>query len=237
MAENPENPIQPSPEPLRDLLITTPEGRVLLTGLAFSLGYVLWLAVCFVLDPDHAHIFIGMTATEIIFGRAACMTLGYAAKLNSLIVIPICIVLETILVLLVYGMVVLGFRQLVVFKWFRKTLNRINRAAEANKTKIQRYGIIGLFFFVWFPFWMTGPVVGCVIGFFLGLRTWVNLVVVLSATYIAIIGWALFLRHVHGRLSAYSPYGSAILFGIVIGVILIGRHLYKRRHKEEDDKT
>jgi len=231
MDESPENPPQPPQAPLAELLVSTPEGRVLLAGLALTLAYLVWLAVCFILDPDHGHILLSMTATEIVFGRAACMTLGYSLGLGNRIVIPLCVAVETLSVLIVYGLIVLGCRHLIVFKWMRKTLEAISEAARRHQNTIQRYGIIGLFLFVWFPFWMTGPVVGCVIGFLLGLRTWVNLTVVLGATYVAITGWALFLRHIHGRLAAFNPYGSFLLFVLVILLVLAGRYLYRRRHR------
>ena len=72
--------------------------------------------------------------------------------------------------------------------------DRIHKAADAHKETVRKYGIAGLFLFVWFPFWMTGPVVGCVIGFMIGLRIRLNLSIVLAGTYMAIIGWAVFLR-------------------------------------------
>jgi hypothetical protein len=50
---------------------------------------------------------------------------------------------------------------------------------------------------VFVPFWMTGPVVGAIIGVLLGLKPRVNLAVVLSATYVAIFLWALLLDELH----------------------------------------
>jgi hypothetical protein len=96
--------------------------------------------------------------------------------------------------------------------------------AEKNRDIIGRYGILGLFAFVWLPFWLTGPVVGCAIGFFLGLRPAVNLAVVLAGTYVATGSWALLLRAVQDRLAVYNPIGPAVLVGLVV-VLAVGGHI------------
>jgi hypothetical protein len=89
-----------------------------------------------------------------------------------------------------------------------------------------------VFAFVWFPFWMTGPVVGSVIGFLLGLPVWLNMTVVLAGTYIAIFCWALFLRQLHEQVAAYSSYAGLILMGVLIAIIVLGNFLVRRRHEK-----
>lgn len=86
--------------------------------------------------------------------------------------------------------------------------------------------LIGLFAFVWFPFWMTGPVVGCVIGFLLGLRAWVNIAVVLSGTYLAILAWGLFLSRFHDSVAAYSSQAAMVLMILLIVIIVAGSLLH-----------
>lgn len=168
-----------------------------------------------------------MTATGIMFGRAACMAFGYPLGLGHATVISICIIIETILVLVFYPLFVFSWRHLVVLKWFKGIFERTQRAAEMHKDKIQRYGVIGLFAFVWFPFWMTGPVVGSVIGFLLGLPVWLNMTVVLAGTSAAILGWAFLLRQLHAHVASYSPYAAMILMAL-LGVIIILGHLLHR---------
>lgn len=113
---------------------------------------------------------------------------------------------------------------------------RTQKAADAHKGKVQRYGIIGLFVFVWFPFWMTGPVVGSVIGFLLGLRVWLNMTVVLAGTYVAIFGWAFFLRQLHEQVASYSSYAAMVLMALLVIIIIVG-HLLYRTLQENKNKT
>ena len=112
----------------------------------------------------------------------------------------------------------------------------LEEAAESNKDKIRRYGIPSLFIFVLIPFWMTGPVVGCVIGFFLGIKPWVNLAIVLSATAMACLGWAVFLKELHERTADFSPFAPLILLVFIVLVAVAGYFLETRhRHGKNNN--
>ena len=234
---------QPTHKPLRDKLnceqrnqlkatiLTDSEGRLLLIGIAASFIYTAWLLVKLLLAPEDFQLLVGITATGIIFGRAAAMTFGYSLGMGHGTVITVCMIVETIQVLVFYPLFVFSWRQLLVIKRLKNVFERTQQAAERHKDKIQKYGAIGVFAFVWFPFWMTGPVVGSVIGFLLGLRVWVNMTAVLAGTYIAIICWALFLRRLHEQIAAYSSYAGLILMALLIAVIVLGNFLVRRRRK------
>lgn len=215
-------------------LLTTPEGCIFLIGVALALIYSLWLGIKFLYSPEDAQVFIGMTATAIMFGRAAGMAFGYTLLLDNLTVIPISMVIETIMVLIFYPLFVFSWRHLMVLKPLKRFFGRIQKSAEANQDIVHRYGIVGLFIFVWFPFWMTGPVVGCVIGFFMGLPAWFNIPVVLGGTYIAIIGWAFFLHTLHKQVASYSPYAAMILMAVLIVIIITGHFLHKTLHENKN---
>ena len=222
---------------LKETLLTSPEGRILILGVALAFLYTLWLVFKFINSPEEAQILIGMTATDIMFGRAAAMTFGYSLFLGHTLVIKVCIIVETILVLIFYPIFVFSWQHLLVIKWLRNTFDRIHRVAETHKDKVQRYGIIGLFAFVWFPFWMTGPVVGCVIGFLLGLKARFNIPVVLTGTYVAILGWAFFLRRFHERVAAYGSYAGMVIFAILIVVILFGNLLHRTLQEKKKQNS
>jgi uncharacterized membrane protein len=217
-------------------LTASPEGRLLLIGVTLAFLFTFWLGIKLLLTPEDSQIFIGMTATEVMFGRAAAMAFGYSLGLGHRTVVPICMIIETILVFIFYPLFVFSWRHLLVLKWLKNTIERIHKAAEAHKGKIQKYGIIGLFVFVWFPFWMTGPLVGCVIGFMLGLRIRLNIPVVLAGTYAAILGWAFFLKQFHDRVSSYNSYAAMILMILLVIIIIVGHLLYRTLH-EHKNKT
>lgn len=217
---------------LKATILTDSEGRLLLIGIAAAFIYIAWLLVKLLLAPEEFQLLVGITATGIIFGRAAAMTFGYSLGMGHGAVITICIIIETIQVLFFYPLFVFSWRHLLVINRLKTLFEHTQRAAERHKDKVQKYGVIGLFAFVWFPFWMTGPVVGSVIGFLLGLRTWLNMTTVLAGTYIAIFCWAFFLRRLHAHITAYSSYAGLILLALLIAVILLGNLLLRRRQKK-----
>lgn len=198
-----------------------------MAGIALALVYISWLAVSSIFIPEKGQLFIAMTAIHILFGRVAGLSFGYTLGLGDRVVIPVSMIMETIMVLLFYPLFVLSWRNLIVVEGLQKFLGRVSEAAEKHHKKIKRYGVIGLFIFVWLPIWMTGSIVGCVIGFLIGLPPLVDIFVVLGATYLAIIGWALFLRELHGKIVMYSPYAPMILFLIILIVGAAGYFMYK----------
>ena len=218
---------------LKGTLLNSPEGRCLVIGVALAFVFTLWLGIKLLLSPEDSQVLIGMTATQIMFGRAAGIAFAYSMGLGYSTVIPICIIIETILVLIFYPLFVFSWRHLLVIKRLKNIFERIRKAAETRKDTVRRYGIAGLFVFVWFPFWMTGPVVGCVIGFMIGLRIWLNMTVVLSGTYVAIVGWAVFLRQFHDRVASYSSYATMALVILLLIIIIVGHLLHRTLHENK----
>ena len=212
---------------LKQTLFSSPEGRVLLTGAGLAFLYSFWLGVRLLLAPEESQVLIGMTATAIMFGRAAAMAFGYSLGLKHTTVIPVCMVVETILVLLVDPLFVFSWRRLLVLRWLRTMFDRMIESAEAHMEVVRKYGILGLFVFVWFPFWMTGPVIGCVIGFLIGLKMRVTLAVVLGGTYIAILVWGFLLMEFHDKAASFSSYAAMTLMMMLVVIIIIGHFLQK----------
>jgi len=236
-AQKPENGLNSVDENhLKAGFLAIAEGRLLLAGVALALIFTLWLGIKFLLSPDESQVLIGMTATEIMFGRAAGMAFGYSQGLEHITVIPVCMIIETVLVLIFYPLFVFSWRHLLVIKALKKMFDRMHKSAERHKGTIQKYGLIGLFVFVWFPFWMTGPVVGCIIGFLLGLRLWLNITVVLAGTYAAIFGWALFLHQLHDHVAHYGSYATMVLVALLAVIIIVGNLLYRTLHKNSNKK-
>ena len=226
--KKPENKPNPQePDHLRETLLTSSEGRILLIGVFLASAYIFWLGIRLLMAPTEFHVLAAMTAMDIMFGRAAAMAYGYSQQLEHAKVISICMLIEAILVLIVYPLFVFSWQHLLVVKGLKKIFDRIRKAAEAHKDKVQRYGIIGLFAFVWFPFWMTGPVVGCVIGFLLGLRAWINITVVVAGSCLAILVWGIFLSRFHDSVAAYSPQAAMVMMILLIVVIVVGSLLHR----------
>ena len=177
-----------------------------------------------------------MTATQILFGRASAMAFGYTVGLNPPLVITLNIIIETILVLIFYPLFVFSWQHILVVPFLKNTLGRLHKAAELHKEKVHRYGFWGLLLFVWFPFWMTGPVVGSIIGFLLGFSTPVTIFVVIAGTCAAVFCWAIFVHAIHDKVAVYGPYATFILVLILIVIVLIGHFLHREHLKNIRNK-
>ena len=231
MPENAEKPPEPLNSKQKNLLkatlLTSPEGRLLLAGVTLAFLFTFWLGIKFLFSPTNSQVIVGMTATQVMFGRAAGMAFGYSLALGHTTIIPISIIIETILVFIFYPLFVFSWQHILVIKWPKNIFERTRKTAEARKGIIQKYGIIGLFVFVWFPFWMTGPMIGCVIGVMLGLPIWTNLAAVLGGTYLAIFGWAFFLSQFHDRVASYSSYAPMVLMALLVIIIILAHLMHK----------
>lgn len=204
------------------------EGHILLVGLALVFFYLAFLSLSALFSPRIGQALVGITATNVIFGRAAGMSLSYATGFGHAAAMPLNMVIETILVLLFYPLFVFSLKHLLVVEVLERIVNRVTAAAVRNEDKVRRYGIPGLAFFVFFPFSMTGPMVGCVIGYMLGLGPWVNITVVLGSTYVAIACWGLLLRDLLELLAGYSTYAPLAAVASIVALVIIV-HLVKAR--------
>ncbi|MCU0252781.1 MAG: small multi-drug export protein, partial [Vicinamibacterales bacterium] len=119
----------------------------------------------------------------------------------------------------------------------QRLLVGVRRSAEASQSRVARYGMIGLFAFVFLPFWMTGPVVGSVIGFLIGLKARHNLPIVLSATYAAVAIWAVFFERMNEWLAAYGRYAAFCLVLVVAVAALALRVVWTWKQNQGRGRT
>ena len=218
-------------------LLASTEGRLLYVGLALAALMMLGFAVAWALYPAHVLVYAAMTGLNLVIGRAAGMSFGYASGLAHLQVVPFNMLVETIQVLVVYPLFVLSWRHLITLHRLKSWVERMHHGALAGSTLARRFGIAGLFLFVFIPFWMTGPVVGAIIGFLLGLRPWVNLLAVLGSTYIAIGIWALLLNELSVLAATVSRFAPYLLVLAIVLIALAMRLLQRHRTRNLPGKV
>lgn len=161
-----------------------------------------------------------MSGLNLIIGRAAGMAYGYANGLDHLPVIACNVLVESVQVLVIYPLFVLSCRQWLLPPWLSIPLARLRASAEGSHAAVRRFGMVGLFVFVFMLFWMTGPVVGSIMGHLLGLRNRTTLVV-LSGTYLAIGVYALFLDEVDAWASAYGQYAAFLVLVALAALVMV----------------
>jgi uncharacterized membrane protein len=210
--------VGPGASTRRHVLLQTVEGRILLVGLFLALLALAAFAAGWVWYPDRTLIYGAMAGLNLTVGRAAGMSFGYASGLGHAQVVPLNMVIETIQVLVVYPLFALTWTHLIDTPRWTAAIERMHQSAEVHRGTIQRFGVLGLFVFVFTPFWMTGPVVGAIVGFLIGLRARTILTVVLTATYVAIGSWALLLNELSRWAAAYNHYAP---YALVLALVLL----------------
>lgn len=167
------------------------EVRILLIGLISVVLTGFYLAFLLFTDPELYRVLSSTAVVHVMGGRALGIVNCLSAGVPLFYTILYNFFLEVVIVLIAYGIVVLVMRNLIQPKLFGSTVRHAEFAAQRQKTRIKRYGAIGLFLFVMFPFFMTGPVIGAIIGYLLNYRAVNNFLIVFSGTLASIMIYAL----------------------------------------------
>lgn len=202
------------------------EVKILSIGLLLTaLTGVYFLYLIFT-DPGMYHVMSSTAVLHLMGGRAVGIATCLAAGISIFYTILYNFYLEIVIVLVAYGIIVLIMRNVIQPKIFHSAVRQAELTAQREKTKIKRYGAIGLFLFVMFPFFMTGPVVGAIIGYLLNYRAINNFLIVFSGTLTSIVIYALVGNGVLDFIGRYveidllKKWGS-IVVGLGILVFLI----------------
>lgn len=216
------------PPPGWRALLGRTEGRLLAVGLAMTAAIGAAVGIGLMLAPAATLNYAAVVGLNLVIGRGAGMSFGSASGMAPLELIVLNLTVEAAQVLVVYPLFVLGWQQLIDTRRIAPQLERLRAAAESGRGSVRRFGILGLFVFVFLPFWMTGPVVGAIIGFLIGLRVLVNLTVVLSATALAIVVYARLFEQIDAWATALHPYAVfAVIVALALAVWIVRRWLVR----------
>ena len=201
-------------------LLKHTEGKLLLLGL-FLLGcFLVLLVLCTLFFPEYLQQLLSITATNVIFGRMAGLSIGISSQMDTAVLVGLNFFIESVMVLILYPLFVLSWKKidLISYAPLRKFLAKSKKNAHTYEPVIKRYGVLGLILFVLTPFAMTGPVVGSFVGFLIGFRHEVTLLVVLFSTFIAIILWVYLIKNFEEVLIAYN---DILMTGFLIAAVVM----------------
>ncbi|MCK4974525.1 MAG: small multi-drug export protein [Sulfurimonas sp.] len=202
--------------------ISSQAGKIFLTGILLFILYIGGIAGIYLYSSEDAYNLLVMTLSNLFFGRAAGISFGFTAHFSDITIMLINMFIEFLTVMLIYPLFVLSWEKSLDIKILRTFFIKVREQRVKYKDLFDKYGVYGLFIFVWFPFWMTGPVVGSLIGFLIGVKHYTTMFVVLGGTFLATAIWTYFLKELIHLLTYLSSYAGYILLGtfIVIGVVL-----------------
>lgn len=174
---------------MKEKLLYTVEGRILITGIILFLLLLIVIGAVALNDLETARTLALAFVVHTFGGRAAgiglCIMNGFGATLT----IGYNFFLEILIVCFTYSVFVLTTTNYIRLIWLTNLIDRFSQKALAQKEKIQAYGWIGLFIFVMLPFPLTGPVMGSVIGYMLGINVFKNFTATGAGTFTAIFVW------------------------------------------------
>jgi uncharacterized membrane protein len=209
--------------------LSRPEGKIFIAGISLLIIYLSSIVFVYFFSTQNANHLVVMSFINVIFGRAAGISYGFSAHFSEISLIVTNIIMESILVMLVYPLFVLSWNNSEKLSFFHNMMQNVKRQREKYKIFFDKYGKFALFAFVWFPFWMSGPAIGSVIGFLIGIKHYTNMFIVLSGTSLAIVIWTYFLKELISLLEHVSSYAPFLLVGLFIVVALFIKLLNKKR--------
>jgi len=217
-------------------LLKHKEGQLLLLGLLLLGCFLILLVLCTLFFPHYLQQLLSITATNVIFGRMAGLSIGVASQMDTAFLVGFNFFIESVMVLILYPLFVLSWKKLDLVSYgpLKQFLAKSKKNAHTYEPLIKRYGVIGLILFVLTPFAMTGPVVGSFVGFLIGFKHRVTLSVVLLSTFFAILIWIYLIKNFEAILIAYN---DMLLTGLLIAALVMFLwYLIKKYHKNDNNE-
>jgi uncharacterized membrane protein len=198
------------------------EVKILTIGLILAALTGLYLSFLLFTNPKLYSVLSSTAIIHLMGGRALGVAACLAVNISIFYTILYNFFLEIIIVMITYGVVVLIMRNVIQPKILRSKVRQAELSAQKQKTRIKKYGTVGLFIFVMFPFFMTGPVIGSIIGYLLNYRAVNNFIIVFSGTLSSIVIYALVGNNI---IQFFDPYVDVDLVkkwgSIIISVLIV----------------
>lgn len=200
-----------------------------------QLCLTLWIAVMIVLGamwPDPYKMTWEMLLAQMVAGRAASVAVGMTRGFPQLFLLLHCTMIDIIMLLLLYPIMVAGYRRAIEWRFVGPTIANIRATAEKHKSKVEPFGALGLAAFVFFPFWSTGALAGGLVGYLLGMRTRVVFSSIIIGEVIAVATWIWFWERMNKFTAALGNYPVTILVSVIVAAGILRVVQLRRRARE-----
>lgn len=184
-----------------------------------------------VVQPD-PYVYGWRLVLELLFlGRAVSIADGIASGFSSIYLMVQNGLEDVILLLVLYPWVVAAYEGFSSHRLLKGTIERVRRTAEANRRAVEPWGVIGLWIFVFFPFWSTGALVGGVVGYLLGMRTWVVFTSVFAGHLLSVASLLWLFDYTRDVLASFEQGWTRFLPWLVLLVLVLGILAWKGLRK------
>ena len=198
------------------------ESGVFAVGSLMLVAWVLAVAVLWRLGrPWEQWVIMGFA--ELILGRSVAVAKAVEMGMHPGWIVFLATYVDAVTVFLFYPLLILACRNLVAGRPVDRRMKGIIESAEKNVARFSKFKIAGIFLFVWLPFFMTGVVVGAVLGYLLGLKTWTNMATVVAGTATAAVCWLYTYGNLYGWLAQIHSQIPALFTAALIGALIAHR--------------
>ena len=215
------------------------EGGIFLLGCVLLIAWVIFIAVMWRIEHPYWGPMLGMGFTQMLAGRAASIAQAMTTDLPRGLTLGLATFFDTVAALIYYPILVFSYRNLVERRFFQNRMEQIFESARKGAERFRKYKILGVFAFVWLPLWMTGPLVGAIAGYLLGLRGWVSMLTVTLSTFCACATWVYAYDQLFGLVGDVHGLMPVIVTAVIIAVlagmrIRAGLKAAKKRKRRND---
>jgi len=219
----------------RTRFLQSEEGNIFTMGCCMLILWVAAMAMFWRLGHPMRLNMLTVGLTHIVAGRAASLAHGTQVGLSPWLTSFLAVYADTMAMFIVYPVLVFSYENFVERRFFQKHMKPVFDSARKRLPRMRGSRIAGVFLFVFFPFWMTGIIVGAVLGYLLGLRTWVTMVTAIAGSAVAVITWVYAYDKMFGWLGDVHQSVPVTISILIIGG-LVGYRLV-RRHREQTGRN
>ena len=222
---------------MKNFLLNTIEGRVLVTGFLFTALFLAFVIIGIVQGTPGAKVAFVVFITHCVGSRAGGIGLCILNDFDPFTTIALNFYLECLIVCYTYSSFALSTSGIFKAAWIKISMRALKEKAEEKKEKIKRWGWIGIFAFVMAPLPVTGPVVGTIIGYMMRMRLFSNFSAAGLGTLTAIVAWYYGFEFLEDRFAMLQYVFIAICVVIIIPYLKPIKRFIDYLRRESNDQS
>ena len=216
------------------------EGNIFFLGCVMLIVWICAIAILWQFGHELWHQMLTLGFAHLIAGRALSVAQATNAGIAPWIIAVLATYTDMMAMFIAYPLMVFSYKHLIEGRFFQRHAKPVFDAARKGLHRMGHFKILAVFLFVWFPFWMTGIIAGSIMGFLLGLPTWVTLLTASLGSAAAITSWVYAYNQVFARLSTLHRSIPVAATAIILGILVVYRIKTQRtlrRNNHSDDSA